>query len=86
MFLIYLCASVTIGSMSNVLWYYIVPYFRLVLILFYGIPSIVILVWMVLFLKDTPISLLTKYTAREAHTALSFIAKINKKENFKMTE
>ena len=74
-----------VGGLANVLWFYMLEDFELVLIFFYVIPSLVVLVGLVFFVKDTPISLLTKYSAKDAFDALSMIARVNKKP-FSMTE
>ena len=52
----------------------------------YVIPSLIVGVAIVFFIKDTPIGLVTKCSAKDAYNSLCFIAKINKKHDFNMKE
>ena len=71
--------SYCLGGLANVLWYYTIGNFQIVLIACYAVPSIAVLIGLILFVKDTPICLISKYSAEEAYKALRFIAEVNKK-------
>jgi hypothetical protein len=74
-----------VGGLANVLWYYTVADFQKVLIFFYLVPCICVGVSLIAFVKDTPISLLSKFTAEQALGSLQVIAKFNGKTNFNLT-
>lgn len=68
------------------LWYYTVGDWQLILILFYLIPLALVIGASIFFLKDTPMCLVTRYSPEDALNDLTFIAKLNKKSDFAVTE
>ena len=56
-------AIFSVGALLNVLWFYVLPSFEIVLLAFYGLPLLIVGVLFLLFFKDTPASLITKYSA-----------------------
>lgn len=52
-----------IGALFNVMLYYLMPDFKIVLIFFFSIPLVLIGIIFIIFFKDTPISMITKNTA-----------------------
>jgi MFS family permease len=56
-------AIFSVGALLNVLWFYVLPNFEIVLLAFYGLPLLIVGILFLLFFKDTPASLITKYTA-----------------------
>jgi hypothetical protein len=77
--------SYCLGGLANVLWYYVIGNFQIVLIVCYAVPSLAVLAGLLYYAKDTPICLMSKYSAEEAYNSLKFIAEANKKEDFDMT-
>jgi MFS family permease len=73
-----------LGVLINVLWYYAVGDWQLIFGIFYFIPLVVVIVGMVKFIKDTPMCLIMRYTAKKAHRAFRYIAKLNKNK-FRVT-
>lgn len=67
-----------LGVLINVLWYYAVGDWQLIFAIFYFIPLVVAIVGMTKLVKDTPICLVMRYTARHAHRDFKYIAKLNK--------
>jgi len=80
-----LSAIFSVGALFNVLWFFVLPNFEIVLLAFYGLPIVVTGVLFLLFFKDTPISLITKYKAEKAYNDLLYIAKINGIDNPDLT-
>ena len=80
-----LAAMFSIGALYDVLLFYIIPDYKVVLMYFFGIPILGLIVVFGLFLKDTPISLITKQTPEEAYKSFMYIAKINKKVDVDLT-
>ena len=74
-----------ISGLSNVLWYYLLSNFEHVLFFFYSIPCFILLITAGFFLKDTPVSLVTKYSAKNAQKSLEYMAKMNKKADCHIT-
>lgn len=66
-----------IGALFNVLLYFLVPNFKIVLLFFFAIPLVAIGVIFLIFFKDTPISMITKNSAEKAYENLLYIAKFN---------
>lgn len=50
------------GVLLNVPWFYLVRDWRLILIFFYLIPSVLVTVTVLLFVRDTPICLVLKHS------------------------
>lgn len=75
----------SLGALVNVLWFYLLPNFQEVLIFFYLIPLVIVTIGFLLFVKDTPICMVSKLKAHKAHRGLKFIAQLNKKEDFDLT-
>ena len=80
-----LSSAYSLGGLLNVLWFKLIPNYEKVLILFYLLPTIVCILCFLLFFKDMPLTQLTKKSAPEVLEDLQIIAKINKKDNFRMT-
>ena len=66
-FKILIAAMFNIGALFNVLLYYLVPNFKMVLIFFFAIPLLLIAVIFLILFKDTPISMITKNTPEKAY-------------------
>jgi MFS family permease len=60
---IMISSAFSCGALVNVLWFFLVPNFEIVLPCFFGVPVFFINVSFILFFKDTPISLITKNSA-----------------------
>lgn len=73
-----------LGVLINVLWYYAVGDWQLIFAIFYFIPLVAVIIGMVKFVKDTPMCLIMRYTAKKAHRAFRYIAKLNKNK-FRVT-
>ena len=67
----------SIGALCDVLWFFLIPNYSIVMLIFFGIPILTIAVLFVVFFKDTPISIITKHSAEEAYEQLLYIAKFN---------
>ena len=65
------------GGLFNVLWFYVIADFWNVIVYCYGVPSFIVAICLILFVKDTPICLLGKYKAQEALNSLAYIARVN---------
>lgn len=78
-------ASYSLGSLLNVLWFYVIPDFKIVLLCFYGIPAVIAIVLLIIMVRDVPIDLITKRSPEKAFKALQFIAKVNSNKNFTLT-
>ena len=68
-----------VGSLANVLWYFAIGNFKTILIFCYLLPSIILAILIFMFIRDTPICLVTKNTAKKAYDDLMYIAKMNGK-------
>ena len=66
-FKILIAAMFNIGALFNVLLYYLVPNFKMVLIFFFAIPLLLIAIVFLILFKDTPISMITKNTPEKAY-------------------
>lgn len=71
--------SFAIGGLGNVLWFYLLRDFRLVILFFNLIPGVLVMLALIFFIKDTPMCLVTKNSPENALKKLEFIAKVNKK-------
>ena len=69
----------SIGALTNVGEYYLVPDYQKIFIYFFIVPNSVLLLSFIFFFKDKPICLLSKKNKRYAWKSLAFIAKINGK-------
>jgi len=67
----------SVGALYDVLWFYAIPNFRTVSLIFFGIPVIILTALFIIFFKDTPISLITKNPPEKAHKNLLYIANFN---------
>lgn len=70
--------------LSNVLWYYAVRDWQIIMGVFYLGPSLFVLIAVITFVKDTPICLITRWSATEALKAFSFISRINRIAEFEL--
>ena len=52
----------SIGALFDVLWFFILPNFTIVLLVFFGIPILVIAILFIVFFRDTPLHLITKHS------------------------
>ena len=50
----------SLGGLLNVVWFYFVPNFEKILIVFYLFPTIVCILALIFIFKDTPLTLITK--------------------------
>ena len=66
-------------------WFFITPSYSMVMMVFFGLPILTIAVLFSVFFKDTPISILTKFTPEEALQQFLYIAKFNGKDNPDLT-
>ena len=57
----------SVGALTNVLWFYLVPNYKTVLLVFFGIPVIALAIIFIVYFKDTPISLITKNSPEKAY-------------------
>jgi hypothetical protein len=55
-----LATSFSLGALVDVLWFYLIPNFEVVMLAFFALPVLILIVVFVLVFKDTPISLITK--------------------------
>ena len=53
-----------ISGLTNVLWFYLLESFEDVLIFIYLIPSLILAAALIIFVKDTPVSLINLYSAK----------------------
>lgn len=67
----------SVGALTNVLWFLLIPNYEIVMLVFFGLPMLIIMVVFIVFFKDTPISMITKNSAEKAYKSLMHIAKIN---------
>ena len=74
-----LASMFSIGALVNVLWFYLIPNFEVVMLALFALPVLILIVIFIIFFKDTPISLITKNSSEKAYKNLLFIAKINGK-------
>ena len=77
-FKIIISATFSVGALTNVLEFYILPNYKSVVIFFFLIPMIILGLAFALFFKDTPISLLTKSTPEKTYKSLEYMAKVNR--------
>jgi MFS family permease len=75
----------SLGGVLNVLWFYLLPNFEMIMILCYQLPTILCILCFLFFFKDTPITLLTRKSAEEAQRDLRIIARLNKRAGFSLT-
>ncbi len=68
-----------LGVLMNVPWYYAVGNWQLIFIIFYLIPSILVVASAVFFLRDTPICLVMRNSPLKALKDFRYIAKMNGK-------
>ena len=54
----------SIGALCDVLWFFIIPNFEAVMLVFFGIPILAIALAFFFYFEDTPISLITKHSAQ----------------------
>jgi len=52
----------SVGALTNVLWFLMIPNYEIVMLVFFGLPMLIIMIIFIVFFKDTPISLITKNT------------------------
>ena len=74
-----------LGVLINVLWFFTVGDWQYIMGIFYFLPLIVVIVSAILFLRDTPMCLVTRYSPKSAFKDFKFIAKLNKVEAFDLT-
>jgi hypothetical protein len=55
-----LASMFSVGALYDVLWFYVLPDFKLVILIFFAIPVALLAGTFIMFFKDTPISLITK--------------------------
>lgn len=67
------------GVLLNVLWAFAAGNWKVILTCFYLIPTLVSILGMIVIVRDTPICLVTRYSANNAYKGFKFIAKMNKK-------
>ena len=67
----------SVGALTNVLWFYLVPNYKTVLLVFFGIPVIALAIIFIVYFKDTPISLITKNSPEKVYEDLRYIANFN---------
>lgn len=70
----------TFGGLANVLWFYLLRDFKLVILYCYLLPAVLVTGALIFFVKDTPICMITKSSPEKAHEGLYFIAKTNGKD------
>jgi MFS family permease len=71
-----------LGVLINVLWFYAVGNWQIILAVFYLVPLVMVIIGVYFFVRDTPICLVTRYTPSVAVKEFNFIAKMNKKDEF----
>ena len=67
----------SIGALVDVLFFFLLPNYVLVMLIFFALPVLVLIIVFMLFFKDTPISLITKNSEEKAFNNFVFIAKAN---------
>ena len=67
----------SVGALYDVLWFYVLPDFKLVILVFFAIPVALLAGIFIMFFKDTPISLITKNPPEKAYKNLLYIANFN---------
>ncbi len=55
-----LSVAYSVGALLNILWFYVLPNFKIVLICFYGIPAVLAIAFLVFFVKEAPIWLISR--------------------------
>ena len=55
-----LASMFSIGALLDVLWFYLIPNFEVVLLALFALPVLILIIVFMIFFKDTPISLITK--------------------------
>jgi MFS family permease len=74
-----------IGVLLNVLWAFAVGDWKWILILFYLVPILIVILGIGLLIQDTPMCLVTKYSAEDALKSFKFISKLNKIQHFDLS-
>lgn len=74
------------GVLLNVPWFYLVGDWRLILIFFYLVPSLLVTLSVLIFIRDTPICLVLRNSPERAYSAFKAIATINKIEHPQLTQ
>ena len=59
-FKVVLASMFSIGALVDVLFFFILPNYVLVMLIFFALPVLILIIIFMLFFKDTPISLITK--------------------------
>ena len=62
----------------NVLYYYLLRNWKVIMWVFYALPALLTLISTVLFMVDTPICLVLRNSAERSLKGFLFIAKLNK--------
>ena len=75
-----------VGALMNVPWFYFIKDYRTILFVCFAIPEFISILVLVFFIKDVPISLVNHLTASQVLSDLQYIAKINQKQDFDLTE
>jgi hypothetical protein len=70
-------ATFSVGGLANVLWFYLLRDFQLVLLYCYLVPAVLATAALIFFVKDTPICMVTKGSPEKALKGLRFIAEVN---------
>ena len=68
----------------NVLWYFALKNWQLIFIIFYLIPSVLVVLSIIFIVKDTPICLVMRNSPLKALNDFRFIAKMNRKRGFSL--
>jgi len=50
----------------NVFWYYLIGDWKLIMWIFYFVPSLLVTLYVIIFVRDTPICLVTRYEPSKA--------------------
>lgn len=85
MFSMLIAVFYALGSLGNVLWFYLLRNFEDVIIYCYGVPSILLTLAIIFFIQDAPICMITKSSPEKALQGLKHIAKVNQKVYFDLT-
>ena len=83
--LMLLCVFDTLGGLANVLWFYLLRRYDLVLIYFYLVPTLLVILALIYLVRDTPICMVSKSSPGRAFEGLRYIAKLNGKAKMDLT-
>jgi len=74
-----------VGVLLNALWFYTIKDWQIILASIYLIPCLAVLLAVLIIVKDTPFSAILRNTPYKVYQNLTYIAKLNQKDNSSLT-